>query len=617
MRKYLGLALILIGISLHGQTWSGAGLTIYSGPLVDSKGLAYSSNYVLDLYPNNIDLLSWQATYSSASFKPVNVYDGILSTQTITVISTRCVNTIITIANVNLYEGRNWTASYFSTDTAKSIATGINANNYLKPLIKAEWRAGTSIVFATSTVVGAVGIYNCFASSPSAISIVRSSLNVIESGFNYTNSVMTAANHGFTLGLPVLLSTVTGNAPNGLTSQTTYYAIPITVNTFGLSSTSTGAIAGSYITISSYTYPGNSKLTFFPIPFSGTAELKWQGSNDSKFWQDLSVSSLTYQVTGASTTLWDFQIETYRYVQLVYKAPTWGGLNLVVTGNGKSITPNPLAVYYTTGCVQTITAGNNVSVSRTGNNVTISASTAPTVSDPAIAIATTSLAAVDTKIIAGILASTPTIAIMASTAGAMGDANAIAIASCVTINTNQTITGQKTFTGAVFGTSISLTNGATIQGLLTAGQLAGDGRYLTNLSTAPGGTSSGGSGYTTYYMTLGGFQNDIYASQSVPYDTDIMPDSATLTGIMAFACYNSASSIWFELKSSTGSSGTPTYTSVQKIELTSSTVSTGWTTISSDINNSSTFLTAFVNSCPTTGTLPVGAGIKVRYWRKQ
>jgi len=203
----------------------------------------------------------------------------------------------------------------------------------------------------------------------------------------------------------------------------------------------------------------------------------------------------------------------------------------------------------------------------------------------------------------------------------------------VTVNLSTsalTRTSSTTFNAGIQGTSMVLTNGATFYGKLntryiTSGDAGVAGDVFTHfVSSDSWGKASGGgsapagaSGSTTYYMTLGGYMQDIYASATIPYDTRVMPDSVTITGIMAYAPYSALITTDWELKASTGSSSAPTWaTSIGTISLSSATT-TGWKTLTYDINDSATFIGAFVNWCPTSGTIPVGAGVIVRYWRKQ
>lgn len=144
-----------------------------------------------------------------------------------------------------------------------------------------------------------------------------------------------------TVGLQVLYTSSTISV-GGLTNQTTYYVIPVDRNSFKLASTSTGAIAGAAITITSSGTAHTYSLATLPI--TGTPSFKWQVSNDGTNYNDLtansfnvavsSVTMLTYTFGGAST-VWDFGPFDWTWFRLNVIGPTTGGVALTCTPNGE------------------------------------------------------------------------------------------------------------------------------------------------------------------------------------------------------------------------------------------------------------------------------------------
>jgi hypothetical protein len=74
---------------------------------------------------------------------------------------------------------------------------------------------------------------------------------------------------------------------------------------------------------------------------SGTVGMVWSVSNDgANYTAAVGVSSVTYTLAASTTavtsTLWDFGIVDYRYLQLAVTKPVGGTLGLVVTVYGKN-----------------------------------------------------------------------------------------------------------------------------------------------------------------------------------------------------------------------------------------------------------------------------------------
>jgi hypothetical protein len=240
--------------------------------------------------------------------------------------------------NINgtaLTEGTDYTAATSSGATAASISDAINANATLSAIVTASTPSAGVIQVVSNT--SGVNLYAVSVSSPAALTPWKyrfyggssSDISVSADTFNETA-------HGFSTGLPVLLSTVSNSvAPTGLVRETTYYAIAVTANKYQLSDTSTGAVAGLDIDITAVN--GGGTFTITPITFAkGSCGWYWEGSNDGTNFKDLTsaaISSTTYSTDGSD--LWNFTDYAYKYLRLYFTGPTYGGLNLAVTLNGK------------------------------------------------------------------------------------------------------------------------------------------------------------------------------------------------------------------------------------------------------------------------------------------
>lgn len=286
-------------------------------------------------------------------------------------------NTFLALNGVALIQGSGsgqWAVGASSAATANAIATVINANTSLSSIVTSTAPAACGltnpcgIVKITSLGVGTATAYTLYSSSnaqvtlsgPSTVDSLGRGSSALYGGLNASwsinSSAITIANNPFyskatangqasMVALPVLYSTG-AVAIGGLTNQTTYYVIPVDANTIKLATTSTGAVAGLAITLtSSGTATAAHTYTLAPLAITGTPSFKWQVSNDGNLWQDftttssgVAVSSVTisaYTAGGASTS-WDFGSFGYQFIRLAVIGPTTGGLNLLVTMNGKT-----------------------------------------------------------------------------------------------------------------------------------------------------------------------------------------------------------------------------------------------------------------------------------------
>lgn len=282
--------------------------------------------------------------------------------------------TQLSVNNVQLTAGTDWAVGASTAATANNIATAINANTSLNTIVTstAPVACGLTnpcgIVKVTALNTG-TNAYALYSSSNSQVTVSvpittdsygRGYANMTggtTSAWTINSPTITIAGNPFwardsangqasMVGLPVLLSTAAVPQIGGLTLGTTYFVIPVDYNSFKLSATSTGAIAGLAITITSTQTPTTANTyTLRPLAISGTPSFKWQVSNDGTSWQDFtttssgvavsSVTILSYTAGGASTS-WDFGNFGYSYLRLAVIGPTTGGLNLYVGMNGKT-----------------------------------------------------------------------------------------------------------------------------------------------------------------------------------------------------------------------------------------------------------------------------------------
>lgn len=239
-------------------------------------------------------------------------------------------NAVIKINGTPLLQGSNWTAATANSNTATSIASAINASSALNTHIHAA--ASGAVVTTTSTLNGALFNYSIVSSTPTAL-LASGALMTggNTSAFTLGSSLFTVPAHGLTLALPVLYSGTP--AIGGLIAQTTYYALPLSVNAFELAKYSTSAVAGTDLVLitSTNTQLSQHTYTLAPLGIAGSPSFKWQVSNDNSVWTDLAVSSVTVGLTDpANSTIWSFGFIGTQLLRLNVIAPTAGGLALRV-----------------------------------------------------------------------------------------------------------------------------------------------------------------------------------------------------------------------------------------------------------------------------------------------
>lgn len=240
---------------------------------------------------------------------------------------------------VSLIQGIDWLVGTTSSATAKAISDAAMARSGISSVIVTTWTPA-GIVFATATLVG-VNAYSLYTSTSGALRLNGSAtantdtfLNGLASDIS-TSSVFTKNKHLLTLGLPALLTVPTGTAPQNLITGTTYFIVPTDANNFKLATTKALAVAGTTLTVSTFTGSGSITLTPLAIATVANNGFKLQVSNDNTNWADLAVSSVTLTSSSSSTTFWDLGTPAYRWIRALFLGPTSGGYAVTITANGR------------------------------------------------------------------------------------------------------------------------------------------------------------------------------------------------------------------------------------------------------------------------------------------
>jgi hypothetical protein len=256
----------------------------------------------------------------------------------------------ITIAGVTLKNAVDFNALTSAAVTAKAISDAIMANATLSAIINSTWSAA-GVVTATATVSGNNG--NGFSMFSSTVALTFSHRQFdggLETAFSSMTNTITSS-HTFTTGMRVLFATNTYIPPSPLVGEVTYYAIYTDATHFKLALTSTGAVAGTAISLS--TSAGGGVFTLTPMPIAGTPTITATGSNDGVKYVSLYISSMTslgsFTSANASECLisfaspytadskmWNIGDVFFRYLRIVISPPTAGGIVVKVSGLGKA-----------------------------------------------------------------------------------------------------------------------------------------------------------------------------------------------------------------------------------------------------------------------------------------
>lgn len=254
-------------------------------------------------------------------------------------------NAFLIINGVIGVQGTDWTQVPTTTGTAKSISDWITGNTILNKIIVSTWTSG-GVVAATGTINLTGNNYSWFSSTQTALKVSNSGLfGGTTSGYLINTPLISLPSHTLATGEEVLFTSGTvALAP--LTNQTSYYAIVVDVNDIELALTSTGAIAGMYITLTSSSTSGAHTFTLTPLALSGTNVVTFAASNDGVNFSTPTVTATNVTIpVNALSTPWapitygyDFGNVAYQYIRVTISGPGTagnGGINTVVAGNGK------------------------------------------------------------------------------------------------------------------------------------------------------------------------------------------------------------------------------------------------------------------------------------------
>ncbi len=246
-------------------------------------------------------------------------------------------NAVLTINGTSLTQGTQWSAETSNGVTALNIAAAIGTA--FTTLVSTNGVAKSAIVYATSTLNGSVYNYSMVSSTQNSLSVSGALMTGgTAPGDVLGSKVFTAAGtFGLPLALPVLYAVGSNPAIGGLTTGTTYFAVPLGGNTFSLAKYSSSAVAGlsaDFVTVAASTASGTTANTYTlaPLAWAGSATYLWQTSNDNSNWSTApSTGTVTITSTSAGSPLSiNWGVLGYRYLRLNFTAPTSGGLAIQV-----------------------------------------------------------------------------------------------------------------------------------------------------------------------------------------------------------------------------------------------------------------------------------------------
>ncbi len=280
---------------------------------------------------------------------------------------------LLDIAGVRLVNGVDWSTNRTSSGAAKSLSDQMMVVPAIYQNLTSTWAmnaiSSVAVIYCTSTLIGRNDIL-LFTSTQNALTISSGNLvnstNIIAgitfstfsdgsaqsyflagstgaivlvssvTGIYYTSMTFIQAGNNFPVGLAVEFTTSAGVAPNPLITNTTYYVTNPTKAKFQLAYTSTGAVAGLPINISTFTQLGGGTFQVSPCTWSGLAPgFQYQVSNDSVSWSMVGASVTLAATSSATYSNQDFTAMDYRYFRIVSSAPAFGAFNLIVFVTGK------------------------------------------------------------------------------------------------------------------------------------------------------------------------------------------------------------------------------------------------------------------------------------------
>jgi len=329
-------------VTLNGKTFTaGSDWTVGSSSVASAKSLSdaidateqYRATYTFS------GAQTWAVITASVTETGTlgNGYAASVSTSAITLSRSTFLggeaNGVIHIGTVTLTQGVDWTDGATTALTAKAISDAIMAN--MASIVVSTY--ASSVVYATSTINEATK-YSI--DGPSSLTVSQV-FNGAASDISLADDTISTTSHRFTTGMAILYTTTTPNVSiGGLRDSVTYYAIRSDANTFALSDTSTGAVAGITLNLTTLPTITASTYTFTPIALATVAGsgFFWQASDDNTNFSTLSTvsySSVTYAMPSGGSTIWDFGSYPYKYLRVNFKGPATGGIALTVRMYGK------------------------------------------------------------------------------------------------------------------------------------------------------------------------------------------------------------------------------------------------------------------------------------------
>jgi hypothetical protein len=242
-------------------------------------------------------------------------------------------NAIVYVGTNTFTQGVNWTAGANAGATATLLASTIAAK---APVACA---AVGSVVTCTNTVPGVQG--NLIYWADNTLSIIASGSLMtggVDPLYSAKNGYFTVLNSSVAAGQQMYLAKTAGTVPLGLTLGATYYGVPRDFNTFYISDTSSGSLAGVIFKSTQTTAAGGGVFQFYPVALTGTVTMIPKVSNDG-----VNFSTTAVTLTGiswpstytAGNTYWDIGSLNPRWLQVTIAGITQGGFRLKALLNGR------------------------------------------------------------------------------------------------------------------------------------------------------------------------------------------------------------------------------------------------------------------------------------------
>ena len=332
MKNIIAVVIMLLAVSAKATNFAGQRIAkdpqtvAVSGYLINESGLAYSTTYVFDAGPYTT--ISAQMNIGTATFTTSTFSDGQEGYGHFTFLSTTSLSGVKLQFGPKVFvAGTDYTVSgnISVSQVALNFISSITAMG-LFPDILFSSSTPAGVVYATATKNGVAHDYG-ITSSNYAIVSTNPMTGAVDAAFSSGSAVFSVPSHSFTLGLPVLYS-ASSAAIGGLTNQATYYVIPIDANNIQLAVTSTSAIAGTGIKVTSITNQAAAHApTLAPLAIAGSPLYTFTVSNDGTNYI-VSTSSSGSAIANTYSGLVDFSDFDYRYLRINVTGPSAGAVKI-------------------------------------------------------------------------------------------------------------------------------------------------------------------------------------------------------------------------------------------------------------------------------------------------